>query len=836
MSTNRTIREEEILPFHEKVYESANKLANYFVLGYFALGFVLAPIYNSWWLAAIMGSVSLGAYYGVKYLVRNNTLFHLVTSLVFWNFPLQFLLQMHGSYIMMFFYFVSLTVLLFYESRWVLAPTIAYAFFSFIFLFFLKEDVMSMGINLEEIESLGLGSALHLGIMALYAALCLLWAKIQRDQTREAAISYIQMNEQVSLMDVNIQFANQISQGNLTAGYPNDHPDKLGNSLLEMQSSLREAAEREKKEKFVNVGLASVSEILRNHVEDLDELSDKVIEKLVNYMKANQGGLFILEEENDGSKVITLKACRAYDRKKFLNKTIAVGEGLIGQIALEKETLVMTEIPEGYLNITSGLGIASPSSLVIVPLKSNEEVVGLIEMASFKEFNDTDIEFLEKVGESIASTILSAKTNQQTKELLEGSRQMTEELHAQEEEMRQNMEEMQATQEEMARTQKELSEKEANLKALINNTDDSIITIDRNYRILVMNDVVKRRYKGTQFEGMGEGSNALEMLGDVADEWKGYYDKVMENGEHLNFVLESSVQGEQMWREYFLNPIRSDNNLIIGCSVFSRDISDKIRAQRELAHEKTLFQALLDFIPDHLYYKDLSSKFLKVSKSMLGAFDATTEDELIGKSDFDFFDKSHAQVAYDNEQEIIRSRQAIVGNIEREIHKDGTETWAETTKMPLFDDNGEVMGTIGITKNITESKQLEREAVYKSDVLRSMVDNTPDAIFTFDKEYRIVVANKHIEEHFNRDGISNTPGTRLPATNGWKEHYDRALSGDRFEIIEEAEFSGVKKSFRYLIGPVLDEENNIIGGTVISREVEGSLAPAGAGGSTKKRK
>ena len=832
MSTNRTIREEEILPFHEKVFESADKTANYFVLGYFVFGFVLAPIYGSWWLAGVMGSVSLGAYYGAKYLIRNKTFFHLVTSLVFWNFPLQFLLQMHGSYIMMFFYFVSLTVLLFYESRWILAPTIAYAFFSFIFLFFLKEDVMSMGINLEEIESLGLGSALHLGIMALYAGLCLLWAKIQRDQTRESAISYITMNEQISLMDINIQFANSISQGDLTDDYPTDHPDKLGQSLLEMQASLREAAERERKEKFVNVGLASIGEILRNYVEDLDELSDKVIENLVSYMKANQGGLFILAENNEGKEVITLKACRAYDRKKFLNKEIALGEGLIGQIALEKETLVMTEIPEGYLNITSGLGIASPTSLVIVPLKSNEEVVGLIEMASFKEFTDTEIEFLEKVGESIASTILSAKTNQKTKELLEGSRQMTEELHAQEEEMRQNMEEMQATQEEMARTQKELADKEANLKALINNTDDSIITIDRNYKILVMNDVVKNRYKGTQFEGMGEGSYALDMLGDVAEEWKGYYDQVMEGGERLNFVLESSVQGEQMWREYFLNPIRAENGHIIGCSVFSRDITDKVTAEKELSREKTLFKALLDFIPDHLYYKDLKSRFLKVSKSMLGAFDAKDEDELIGKSDFDFFDKEHAQLAYDNEQTIIKSGKPMVGNIEREIHKDGSETWAETTKMPLFNEDGEVMGTIGITKTITHSKKMEREALFKSDILRSMVDNTPDAIFTFDKDYRIVVANEHIINHFNREGISHSPGTRLPATNGWKEYYDRALKGEHFEVEEETTIDGEKKCFRYFIGPVRDKQGQIIGGTVISRESVAELAVS----SEKRRK
>lgn len=836
MSNYRTIKEEEILPFHQKVYESADKLSNYFILGYFVFGFAIAPIHNSWLLASIMGGSSLAIYYASKYFVKTQGLNHLIVSLIFWNYPLQFLLQMHGSYIMMFFYFVSLTVLLFYESRWMLIPTISYAFFSFIFLFFLKEDVMSLGVNLEQIEDLGMGSAIHLGIMALYAALCLLWATTQRTQTRESAISYIQMDEQISLMDVNIAFANSISQGNLDSDYPNHNPDRLGASLLEMQTSLLQAAEREKREKFVNVGIASIGEILRNNITDLDELSDKVIEKLVNYMKANQGGIFILEEDTDGSTYLTLKACRAYDRKKFLERRIELGEGLIGQIALEKETLVMTEIPDGYLSITSGLGIANPSYLIIVPLKSNEDVVGVIEIASFKEFNDTDVEFLEKVGESIASTVLSAKTNQKTKELLESSRQMTEELHAQEEEMRQNMEEMQATQEEMSRTQKELGEKEINLQALINNTDDSIITIDRNYKILVMNDVVKQRYKGTQFEGMGEGCNALDMLGNVRDEWKGYYDQVMENGERLNFVLESSVENEKMWREYFLNPIKTDKGHIVGCSVFSRDITEKVKAQKELSYEKTLFEALLELIPDHLYYKDLSSKFLKVSKSMLGAFNATSEKELLGKSDFDFFDKEHAQVAYDNEQHIINTGKPIVGNIEKEIHKDGSETWAETTKMPLRNEDGTVMGTIGITKNITHSKQMELEAVYKSDILKSMVDNTPDAIFTFDHDYRIVVANDKIKEQFKQSGISSEPGSKLPATTGWKTYYDKALVGESFQIDEETIIDGTSKTFRYIFGPVKDKDDKIIGGTVISRELDNSFKDASLVGNGKKKK
>jgi PAS domain-containing protein len=177
---------------------------------------------------------------------------------------------------------------------------------------------------------------------------------------------------------------------------------------------------------------------------------------LVKYMGANQGGLFLVVEEGN-RKYISMEACYAFDRKKFLHKTLEIGEGLVGQTYLEKQTIFLTTIPERYVTITSGLGSSAPQCLLVVPFILNDNVECIIELASFTQFKQYQLEFIEKLGESIASNISNMRINANTRRLLEETQTTTEELKAQEEEMRQNMEELTATQEEMARKEKELS-------------------------------------------------------------------------------------------------------------------------------------------------------------------------------------------------------------------------------------------------------------------------------------------------------------------------------------------------------------------------------------------
>jgi len=264
------------------------------------------------------------------------------------------------------------------------------------------------------------------------------------------------------MMRETILFTEEMGKNNFEAYLKLEKEGALASALIKMRDNLKDVTvlnevrkAEEEKSNWVIHGLARFSEILRMRFEDIDELYFNIIQNLVSYIDANQGGLF-LATEHDGSKWLELKAMYAYNRKKYKEKQIEFGEGVIGQVALEKQTVYITEIPDSYMEITSGLGSSSPKSLILVPLKLDDSVFGVIEIASFKVLEEFHVEFLEKAAESIATSVSAMQTNIHTSELLEKTRQQAEEMGAQEEEMRQNMEELQATQEESDRRSKEI--------------------------------------------------------------------------------------------------------------------------------------------------------------------------------------------------------------------------------------------------------------------------------------------------------------------------------------------------------------------------------------------
>lgn len=238
-----------------------------------------------------------------------------------------------------------------------------------------------------------------------------------------------------------------------------------------LRKTLRELEDARKKDdarSWVAKGVAELSALLQV-TDNSQNIYERWLSSVIKYLKVNQGGLFIADEDEDGKVQLNLVASYAFERKKFLQKSLAPGEGLVGQAYMEKHSIYLKKVPKEYIHITSGLGDAPPHVVLVMPIRTTHTTEAILEVASFHELEEHHIELLEKLGEALASFISNHKVNQRTKQLLQQAQTMSEELRANEEEMRQNLEELTATQEALARKEREYQQRIAELEeALLN--------------------------------------------------------------------------------------------------------------------------------------------------------------------------------------------------------------------------------------------------------------------------------------------------------------------------------------------------------------------------------
>jgi PAS domain S-box-containing protein len=553
-------------------------------------------------------------------------------------------------------------------------------------------------------------------------------------------------------------FVTELSKGNLQPEFPiSGEKDRFGIAMNDLKKSLVARKEEEEKRKvedeirnWTTHGIAMFNDILRTDNNNLEKLTGNIIKNIVQYLSANQGGIFLVEDEGEENRYLDLIASYAFDRQKFIKKRIGVGEGLAGTCVIEKKTILTNRIPDNYISITSGLGGATPKCLLIVPLKKDEEILGVLEIASFEYFKPHEVEFVEKIAESIAAALITVKLHLQTKEYLERFQQQAEEMKAQDEELRQNIEELQATHEQMERLKleedernkrmiKEMEDYRKLLISVLNEVPEKIFLKDDKGRFIIANKLVAENYNKTVEEILGKSDFDFYPKDKAAEYFKLEQD-IIKSGKTQSFeegdpskedgLIVRSIK-KQFYIEHLgvtgLFGVQFDISDIKRKEYEALKLAEEIRdkqqevevASVELKKEKALMDALLENVPELIYFKNKESKFIRFSRSMMKLFNVDKPEDLIGKSDFDFFADEHARPAYDDEQRIIKTRKAIFDLEEKEVMEDGRARWVNTTKMPLMDVNGEVIGTFGITKDITHMKNLQQEAMSHTEELKA---------------------------------------------------------------------------------------------------------------------
>jgi PAS domain S-box-containing protein len=413
------------------------------------------------------------------------------------------------------------------------------------------------------------------------------------------------VDELVHTLKGNAEFAQRIGEGKYDTQFkPASENDVLGMSLINMRNNLIENERRDKERNWIVRGVAEISEILRMH-DAIDDLGEDVIKFILDKIGAIQGAFYVVTEDDHGKQLIEMRASYAYGRKKYLKGKFRFAEGLIGQAAAERDTILRTEIPDEYVTITSGiLGDQKPACILIVPLITNEDVYGILEFAGFRKFDASQVKFVQELSLILARTIFNIKVNERTRHLLAESQEMSTELKEKQEVLRQNAEEMQATQEELQRSNQKLEEQieevnrtQKRMQLLLENASEVITIYEEDESIRYISPSVETILGYGQKEMIGK-SDIDKVHPDHREIFKEIFRKMLQHPDEKASVQYEykAKDGSYIWIESMGTNCMS-NPAIHGFILNSRDITEKRRAEQE-QRMRSKMQALSENSPD----------------------------------------------------------------------------------------------------------------------------------------------------------------------------------------------------------------------------------------------
>lgn len=627
------------------------------------------------------------------------------------------------------------------------------------------------------------------------------------------------IDEKDNIINANARFAKKIGEGDLSADTEDiDEDDILGRSLVKMRENLAQTNEKERQQNWIAKGKDVISDILRMHT-DLEDLSYKTLVELIKYINVLQGAFYLYVEEEDK---LANAAVFAYNRRKFIKQEFKIGEGLVGQCAFEMATIFRREIPESYVSISSGiLGDKKPSSLLLVPLITDDKLQGVMEFASLdKDIDKISIRFLEELSDIIARTIFNLKVNTRTETLLKDAQEMTNELQENEEELRQNAEEMRATHEELEKTNtnletqiREVENAQKRLHSLLENASEIISIYDEDMKLKYISPSVHHIYGYTVPEMMdGKDMDRLTAKG-VKEFTEMFMGLVEEPGQSRNIQYTyMRKDGQKIFIELTGRNLL-DDPAIDGIIINSQDITERKRAEKE-ERMKSKMQSLSENSPDMILRLSPTGQFF-YANPIVKIFTGVNNNDIINRSLIDVeFNEQIKSFFLDSIQKVKSSQQKT--NTETTFPTNFGDRIMQVNAIPEFSDDKDLETILFVAHDITEQKKIEQEVKEKNRAVQESI-NYAKRIQT-----SILPNTKFIQEYLPKSFIYYKPKDVVSGDFPW---FFRK-GDDLFIAAVDCTGHGVPGALLSFIGyfilnNVVDHYDNISAGQVLDKLHEG---------------
>ncbi|MDX6508305.1 MAG: hypothetical protein QOG81_57, partial [Gaiellaceae bacterium] len=455
------------------------------------------------------------------------------------------------------------------------------------------------------------GTEGRLGVQANVEGVSGVWKGLTDNVNQLAGTLTVQLR---AIADV----STAVTQGDLTRSIAVEAAGEvaeLKDNINQMISNLRETTEINAQQDWLNTNMARFSGMLQGQ-RDLEEVSRLIMSELTPLVSAQHGAFFMAEDANGGGgeQSFRLIASYAYKKRKNAANRFALGEGLVGQAALERKSILLTQAPEDYITISSGLGESQPVNIVVLPVLFEDQVMAVIELAAFEPFGEVHQTFLDQLTETIGVVVNTIVATMRTEELLQQSQGLTQELQSQ-------SEELQAQQDELKRTNVELEQQAQSLKA-------------------------SEELLQTQQEELQQTNEELEERSQLLAEQNARIEAKNREVESARVALEE--QAEQLalsskYKSEFLANMSHElrtplNSLLILAKLLSENPEDNL-TEKQTEFANTIFSAGSDLL-------DLINDILDLSKVEAGKMDLNPREVKLADLR-DFVERSFRLVAED---------------------------------------------------------------------------------------------------------------------------------------------------------------------------------------------